>query len=386
MTLDPRITFTRASIGTYYNSAGVLQTATTNGPRFDYDPVTHAARGLRIEEQRTNGLVQSQDFSVGNYVKTGATVTTNQTTAPDGTTTADLVTASASPATVSQVIIVSAGVPYVTSLYIRKGTSDWCYLAGDVAGTGAERPKAYFNLNTGTVGTIETNITSATIQAVGNGWHRCTLARLGTAGSENFMVGICDADNSATVTVGRTIYVWGAQAEVGASATFVTSYIPTTTAAVTRQPDIAVMTGTNFSSWYRQGVGTFIAEFELLSASGTRPILSADSNATAERIFLFGSGADPKLTINDGGVMQADLDLGTLAAGAPFKIGGSFAANDVAGCFDGGTVFTDLAATMPTPTQLRLGSEGTNYLNGWLRRVKFYIIAKSDSELAALTA
>ncbi len=58
-TLDPRITFTRASTGTYFDAAGVMQTATTNTPRWDYDPVTHVLRGLLIEEARTNSIRNS---------------------------------------------------------------------------------------------------------------------------------------------------------------------------------------------------------------------------------------------------------------------------------------------------------------------------------------
>ena len=58
-TLDPSITFTRASTATYFDVTGTLQTAAINAPRFDYDPVTHAARGLLIEEARTNLLLNS---------------------------------------------------------------------------------------------------------------------------------------------------------------------------------------------------------------------------------------------------------------------------------------------------------------------------------------
>ena len=60
--LDPGITFTRASVGTYFDATGAMQTAARGGaPRWDYDPVTHALRGLFIEETRTNLLLNSRD-------------------------------------------------------------------------------------------------------------------------------------------------------------------------------------------------------------------------------------------------------------------------------------------------------------------------------------
>jgi hypothetical protein len=57
--LDGRVTFTRASVGWFFNSAGVLTSAAINAPRFDYDPVTLVPRGLLIEEARTNLFLNS---------------------------------------------------------------------------------------------------------------------------------------------------------------------------------------------------------------------------------------------------------------------------------------------------------------------------------------
>ena len=60
--LDSRVTFTRSSTATYTNQIGLIQSAAVNEPRFDYDPVTLAARGLLVEESRTNLLTYSEQF------------------------------------------------------------------------------------------------------------------------------------------------------------------------------------------------------------------------------------------------------------------------------------------------------------------------------------
>ena len=48
--LDPRVTFTRASVGTYVGRDGLIKTAGNDEPRFDHDPETLESLGLLIEE------------------------------------------------------------------------------------------------------------------------------------------------------------------------------------------------------------------------------------------------------------------------------------------------------------------------------------------------
>lgn len=360
-------------------------TAIVGAPRFDYDPITHAPLGLLIEEARTNLPVSSQDFTNINWTKTGITVTADQIAALDGTVTADLLTTSATTASVNSIaLVVSAGASYTQSVYAKKGTSNWFYLCASISGTGAQTPKAYFNLNTGVVGTIEALITSATIQDVGGGWYRCSITSVGTAGTETWLAGICDADASTTVTIGRTVYLWGAQCEVGG---FASSYIPTLPAlSATRAADVAVMTGTNFSAWYNQPAGTFIAVFDTV-LSGNRGILSADSGATSQSINLYrNSFGAARAEVTTGGSAVLAVNAGTVPAGIN-KLGLSAALNDFAVCFNGGTVSLDTAGAMPTPTQLRIGVDnvGSNYLNGHLRSIKFFNVAKSDADLQTLT-
>lgn len=57
--LDPRITFSRNTVATYINKYGLLVSAASNVPRFDYDPITKKPLGLLIEEIRTNSLLNS---------------------------------------------------------------------------------------------------------------------------------------------------------------------------------------------------------------------------------------------------------------------------------------------------------------------------------------
>lgn len=52
--LDPRMSFSRPSTATLFDSSGVLLSAAIDQPRYDHDPVTFVPRGLLVEEQRTN--------------------------------------------------------------------------------------------------------------------------------------------------------------------------------------------------------------------------------------------------------------------------------------------------------------------------------------------
>lgn len=69
--LDPRITFTRSSIGTYIDEDGTLQYAAEDEPRFDHDPITGESLGLLTEAARTNSIEFSEDFSVLSQINNG---------------------------------------------------------------------------------------------------------------------------------------------------------------------------------------------------------------------------------------------------------------------------------------------------------------------------
>lgn len=151
----------------------------------------------------------------------GATVTANTTTAPNGTLTADSLienTANTDHYIGIQSGLTLTAVPYTMSVYLKKAGRDWCNIG---LFNGVDSKSAWFNLNTGTIGTINSGIT-ANIESVGNGWYRCSITRTMAANSNNYIgIGASLTDGSiAYLGNGSTsIYVWGAQLELGSTAT-----------------------------------------------------------------------------------------------------------------------------------------------------------------------
>jgi hypothetical protein len=164
-------------------------------------------------------------------------------------------------------------------------------------------------------------------------------------------------------------YVWGAQLESGAS---VTSYIPTSTLAITRNADVATITGTNFSDFWQAVKGGASVQVTPSTVSGIRPLIQFDDNTANEIIALRGNTTNPELYIVDGGTPQAQIDAGTIAANTAYSLTGWWDTNDCKARKDTNATVTDDTATIPTVTQMRIGSDGTNYLNGTLATIDYY--------------
>lgn len=132
-TVDPRITFTRASSGTYFNSRGVLTTAATNIPRIDYNPITGACNGLLIEKESTNLIknntmvgavlsasIAAQTISSITFSGTTATVTT---LAPHGLSTiSGIIMSGAAPSDYNGTYAVQSVVNPTTYTYTMRTT------------------------------------------------------------------------------------------------------------------------------------------------------------------------------------------------------------------------------------------------------------------------
>lgn len=374
--LDPRITFTRAgNTATVVNSSGLIAGINADLPRFDYDPVTLVCKGLLIEESRSNLLTYSALFggtgwtTLNSGVASLPTITTNYATSPDGTTSASRVQmslnggTSASDWTVVQHLSFAQtnGAAYAQSIYLKSNDGNtYTVLLRDDTGSGTAKLLTV----TPQWQRFTQNVTASTATALGiKIWLRGTLGTSTTA----------------------DILAWGGQYEAGA---FATSYIPTTSAALTRNADVATMTGTNFSDWYNNTAGSLEATFTpVLGNFGANRYPVAISNGTsAESLAIrMSSGAFIGYCLT-GGVNQYFNNAGTAANNTQATCcmslgtsGGIFAANATLGAAGG-------AAIMPTVNRLALG-EFTGVAQGayTFQKIMYYPQRLTNSETRAFS-
>jgi len=216
-TLDPRITFTRASTATYY--------------------------GTQTAKAEENLLLQSQDITT-TWLNSNSTDAGNTSVAPDGSTTADTLTDNNTSGShiVRQTIANFINTTYVVSCFLKAGTSNYACLGFYDPAVVQRYFSADFNLSAGTVRTSAAGtsgtLTSSSITSVGNGWYRCVIVGQVSVGtSQSIMIGVSDGstafNNFGTigyVGANSTIEVWGAQLEQRSA---VTAYTATTTQTIT---------------------------------------------------------------------------------------------------------------------------------------------------------
>jgi hypothetical protein len=362
--LDPRITFTRASTATYTDASGVIQTAATNAPRWDY--AGGVLRGLLIEEARTNNVHFSGDASNASWTASSTTTlpvrVANAITAPDGTLTAasiafPAVSGAGQACVITPIQLSGTVAPYVYSVWLR-GT------------VGGER--VYLNT------TLDAVLYYRTQAVLTTAWQRFILITPNlTAVTWYFQLGADLRDAGQTATSAQTVYVWGAQVEQGAS---VSSYIPTAAVAVTRSADLASMSFTPAAS------GTYQAEFIPAGAAAALPVIISGNAGSPVMVI----GADSRLVAS---IRSGASVFSAIAPSMTFNVVNKAAFGWLTGAskaaVNGTLLGANAVALTVTGTSIEFGSDGVtpgnNALNGWLRGVRYWPRQLSDVELQAVT-
>ena len=212
--LDTRLTFARSSNATFISQRGLLETATAGVPRFDY--ANNVCQGVLIEDQRTNYVTYSGDFTYSSWAKNAsATINRAATTAPDGSTSADIIISAGNNSGVYRFVGgLANNTIYTMSVFVKNISGISTVTVGcDLNPTGAS---VVFNFSTGTITSVGGSVTWSRADNIGNGWFRVGCSFTSTAANPSFIIYPNAAGQFA---------VWGPQVEVNYGAT---SYIPST--------------------------------------------------------------------------------------------------------------------------------------------------------------
>jgi hypothetical protein len=300
---------------------------------------------------------------------TVSTGTTALFTAPDGTTNADKIIATSGNVAhnINRSGIASAA--YTFSVFAKAGEESVISLWLRGASVRAE-----FNLVSGTVSNITT--TSARIENYGNGWYRCTVYD-STAGTTAHVYGRGGAAYAGNGSDG--FYLWGAQLETGSVAT---SYIPTATAAVTRNADVISVSGA-VSGCIGQTEGTIYAEVDFRNVQEVLGVLQLFQDSNNRFGIAYVTNAFQLYCIIAG---SSTVVINAIRGAGIYKLAAAYANNDWVFYVNGTQIGTDPSSAVPTASRIDLGNiPGLAYFNNRIRAAALYTTRLTNTELAALT-
>jgi hypothetical protein len=222
---DPLALFRRGEEG-FYNDIQTYSTSYFTDTAGTDPAVLEDTIGLVLDQSqggvaRRNLLQYTEEFDDAYWTKGNVTVTANAATAPNGTLTADKIiedTENASHFVGRQGAGFISGALHKYSIFAQKGERDFIVLLPIVGGGNAA---AWFNLNAGVVGAKQANCVSSEITDVGGGWFRCSMSWVTTGSTVNVIAAPSNANNVLNYTGDGTsgIFIWGAQLELGDTAT-----------------------------------------------------------------------------------------------------------------------------------------------------------------------
>ncbi|MGT2507923.1 phage head spike fiber domain-containing protein [Cupriavidus basilensis] len=384
------VTFTRASARWRFSSGGVLVQDGPSVPSLDYDPVSLAARGLLVEEQRTNLLTYSNDLTNAGWSKAAVSVTdagsgkvpgfNAQMVVPDATNAAHYVTRNptltASTDYCIWAIVKAAG--YMRCTIYATATASFGASFDLTAKTSAD-----YNLAGGGV------VKGRGVIDLGGGYLLIWVGgQAPWAAAPNVVFRLRDNSGADTFAGDGTsgIVFSGSQVEAGICPT---SLVPTTSAQATRTADSAAITDLSKIA-FNAGEGTLYADVITPQVSSTANGMVAlhDGTISNRMVAYFTSGA-VRVLASIGGASQSFLVGAAPAPGAVCKLAFAYRPGDFAASMNGAAAVPWALSGVPPVSALRLGGTnagaGSEALNSWLRNLRYFPRRFSNAELQALT-
>jgi molybdopterin-binding protein len=395
-----RFTVSRNTTATRVNSSGLIESVASGVPRIDW--LGQSCPGLLVEAAGTNfarwvNQMTAQDTPAASG---GMTITTGSTDflAPDGTSgsitkyVGGAASGNSQYAYYTAAITVTAAGQHTFSLFVKAGATNplnFCAIGFTAYTLASGTATSYFSLASGTALT-----SGASIQDYGNGWYRLisapyTIASGDLTGTVLFALaeGNNDVSFPASGALGLTAYTWGAQLETGA---IPTSYIPTTTAVVSRAADVISASGALVSGLIGQTEGTIYAEVDLRNWIASGRILTCSNGTSNERIIIqVGANRTLQAIVTTASADVVDISTASGQVNGVYKCALTYASGDFAFYVNGTQIGTDSSGGVPASTSVFLGKIGTsastNFLNDRIRAAALYTTRLTDAQLAELT-
>jgi hypothetical protein len=370
------LTFTRASTATRVNASGLVEAVASNVPRLDY--LNSTCPRLILEPSRTNLILQSEALNTTWAPNGTPTITANTTVSPDGTTNADTMAVAIAGNGLFQAFTVTISAAHSFSVYLKNISSATNVLIG--CDTFPSNATINFNTVTGAIIGTGADITSSSVTNAGNGWYRVQGTYTSTGVGNTLLIygqGV------------MSFSAWGAQVEAGA---YVSSYIPTTTASVTRLAESS--SSASVPSLFGATEGSFFIEctFDGRNATGAIPLFLRSSVSTSfnQATYLQFGASSVDLNVYSGGTIQAAISGGSFTTGQTLKIAFGYKANDFVLYVNGVQIGTDTSGAISTSLSfIDLGSylllQSTFQYDGKISQALLFKTRLSNSSLAELT-
>lgn len=350
--------------------------------------------GYLAEAAATNLCLQSNAFTT-TWVTFGTPDATQNVTGPDGIANSAWTLTDNDPAAYEGIqqawTIANDSLTHTFAIYVKKtsgGTSSTFGYNVDLSGGTPVNLTPRINTDLGTfLGGTGTN---SVIEDAGQYWRVSSAAANNATGNVTLTILISPA-LSAYNTFGDTVaatgsqVIWGAQLIKANTLGLINSYIPTTTASVTRNADSLIYSTTG---WLNAAAGTLYVEWFNSSNNASSGAIAGLSDGTANnivRIYRSSTGTAAFADVVAASITQSNLSATSLSLGAVAKAVSIYQANDFAAFANNTSLGTDVSGTVPTVTQLEVGMLAGAQTRHYIRKVAYNPVRMQSVKAQRLT-
>ena len=384
-------TFARGSVATRINAQGLIENVASGVSRLDYPMIDGVQKGCPhhiLEPARTNLLRYSQDFSQSIWAKANTTLTPNTSISPDGSLNGGSLFETTTNIfhDLSQSYVVSIGVVYHFSCFVKPNGRDYCYLYSNSEGDKAIK----FDIKKGIIiGAALGTDTGSKITNFGNGWYRIEIKITATSsGSKAFVISPTNNGSSSISAYAgdpsKGILVWGAMLEIGS---YPTSYIPTSGTAVTRSAETA--TGAGNSTTFNDSEGVLMLEISRLNkADSSSEIISINDGSLSNYITLYYDSNGVAYVLKGSTERTGNFSMSANNQAIFNKIALKYKSQDVSLFVNGFEVDTNsgtLGLSGLNSLEFNHGNDAFDFY-GKAKQIQYFDSALADTQLEQLTS